>query len=183
MKNPLLKLYLFANGSKTISLSPSERVVCNCHSELVSESLSVCLRKVGRRCYADNQAISWIASPSFAMAEINTLSCMCHVILSEAKYLVLYSFRLTPHLNPLPKERKTNINQPYCTQFHSTHFASSVQLVSLGDEQLFPLLGERDRVRGRIEHIKLEILKQLTAIPTHMDSHVSPQLNCSLCKV
>ena len=25
MKNPLLKLYLFANGSKTISLSPSER--------------------------------------------------------------------------------------------------------------------------------------------------------------
>ena len=155
MKNPLLKLYLFANGSKTISLSPSERVVRNCHSELVSESLSVCIRKVGRRCYADIQTISWIASPSLAMAEINTLSRMCHVILSEAKYLVLYSFRLTPHLNPLTKERKANINQPYCTQFYSTHFAPSVQLVSLGDEQLFPLLGERDRVRGQAKQVKL----------------------------
>lgn len=36
MKNPLLKLYLFANGSK--------------------------YRKVGRRCYADNQTIRWFAS-------------------------------------------------------------------------------------------------------------------------
>ena len=28
-----------------------------------------------------------------------------------------------------------------------------------------------------------KILKQLTATPTHTDSHVSPQLNGSLCKV
>ena len=41
------------------------------------------------------------------------------VILSEAKYLMLCSFGLTPHLNPLPKERKKNINHPYGTQFHS----------------------------------------------------------------
>ena len=42
------------------------------------------------------------------------------VILSEAKYHMLYTFGLTPHLNPLPKERKKNSNQPYGTQFHST---------------------------------------------------------------
>ena len=42
------------------------------------------------------------------------------VKLSKAQYLMLCSLGLTPHLNPLPKERKKNINQPYVTQFHST---------------------------------------------------------------
>ena len=44
------------------------------------------------------------------------------VILSEAKYLMLCSLGLTPHLNPLPKERKKNINHPYGTQFHKIKF-------------------------------------------------------------
>ena len=44
------------------------------------------------------------------------------VILSEAKYHMLYTFGLTPHLNPLPKERKKNINHPYGTQFYKIKF-------------------------------------------------------------
>ena len=44
------------------------------------------------------------------------------VILSEAKYHMLYTFGLTPHLNPLPKERKENINHPYGTQFYKIKF-------------------------------------------------------------
>ena len=57
------------------------------------------------------------------------------VILSEAKYLMLCSFGLTPHLNPLPKERKPDINQPYGTQFHSTQpcFVGSASVPRRGE--------------------------------------------------
>ena len=59
-------------------------------------------------------------------------------------------------------------------------FFISMKKEKVEPKNLYPLLGER---RGRIEHVKLEILKQLTATSTHMDSHVSPKLNGSLCKV
>ena len=60
------------------------------------------------------------------------------VILSKAKYLMLCSLGLTPHLNPLPKERRTDINQPYGTQFHTikfcVRFTTSPYHFPLGEE-------------------------------------------------
>ena len=57
---------------------------------------------------------------------------------------------LTPHLNPLPKERKTNINQPYGTQFHSTQlrFVGSASVLKERENAVDSASVPNERTKG-----------------------------------